>query len=569
MRISSFLYGLAWSIELSEALGQFTITELWQLLFYTLCSIVRMFVALLISYAFAIPYGIAAARSRKAERALMPLLDVLQSVPILGFFPAAIFFFITIFQESWIGVEIASVFLIFTSQAWNLAFAVYESVSAIPADLEEASDAFHLRGLMRFKKLYLPACLPKLVYNGIMAWAGGWYFLVAAEIITLGSKQYSLPGIGKYLAEAIYAGNYLATALGLAALVSIILVVDIMLWRPLREYVERFKYESVSSERALHYTLFHTSSFAWLKSHLRLPLPPTVTRYIVPITRLETLVGHTFHKAEKPLSTIERHLKMFVLIALLLSLAGLLIISVPMLLNLPSFLHRFFDELLNPAILSEIRQIPAALGLSIIRLLIAYSLSLAWTFPLAVKIAGSGKAQETLTYTIIETLASIPATAFFPLIILVTLNLPGGLQLTSIILTMTGMQWYLLFNLIGGVRSIPLDLVEVTQVYRVRGVERWRRLLLPATLPSLVTGSITAWGGGWNALIVSEYVIFGREVLSVLGIGALLDRAAYELGSVGLLTVIIAVMVITIVAMNRLFWRRLYHVVLSKYRMDY
>ncbi|MEM3510219.1 MAG: ABC transporter permease subunit [Nitrososphaerales archaeon] len=546
-----------------------TFTDLWTLLLYTSYSLLRMFVALFTSYAFAIPYGIVAARSRRAERVLMPILDILQSVPILGFFPAAIFFFIAFFHETWIGVELAAIFLIFTSQAWNLAFAVYESVSAIPADLEEASASLRLRGLVRIKRLYLPACLPKIVYNGMMSWAGGWYFLVAAEIITLGSRQYSLPGIGRYLAEATYNGNYLGTVLGLAVLVSTILVVDITLWRPLREYAERFKYEAISSERASHYTLFHASGFAWLKSHLRVPLPIADVKRLIPIARFVPFVKHGVHISERSAGVLERHVKMLALVVGLLLLSGLLTLYAPMLLNLYSSVQTFFEDLLNPAITSEVSLIPAALGSSILRLFLAYSLSVAWTLPLAVKIADGGKALGTSTFTILEILASIPATALFPVIILATLNLPGGLQLTSIILTMTGMQWYLLFNLIGGVRSIPIDLIEVSQTYRVRGLERWRKLLLPAILPSFVTGSITAWGGGWNALIVSEYVVFGREVLSVSGIGAMLDRAAYELGSSSLLIVSIVVMVATVFAMNRLLWRRLYHLVLSRYRMDY
>jgi NitT/TauT family transport system permease protein len=541
--------------------------DIGSLLLQTSYSVIRMFIALALAYAFAIPYGIAAARSRRGERILTPILDILQSVPILGFFPAAIFFFITFAHETWIGVEGAAIFLIFTSQAWNLAFATYESVSAIPVELEEASGALRLKGLAKLKKLYLPACVPKLVYNGMMSWAGGWYFLVAAEIIVLGSKQYKLAGIGRYLAEATYAGNYTETILGLSMLVIAILLTDILLWRPLRGYAERFRYEAVSSERASTHILFHTSGFAWLKGRLSRPSTPRAAKQLMPTARLEPIVKE-MRDAVRPLGVVEQHTKLIISLFALLIISIVVITVAPLLAELPSSLSILAKDWSNPAFLSEVSLIPSALGWSLLRLLLAYLLSVAWTLPLAVKLAGGGKGFGTSIFTL-QVFASLPATALFPIIILATMNLPGGLQLTSIILTMTGMQWYLLFNLIGGARSVPSDLLEASRTYRLKSWEKWRRLLLPAMLPSFVTGSITAWGGGWNALVVSEYVSFAGEPKSVLGIGALLDKVAYEQGSISLLLITIIVMSITIVVLNQLFWRRLYRIVLSRYRIDY
>ncbi len=550
-----------------EAVSQ----DLWRLLVYASFSLFRMVSAIFFSYVFAVLYGVSAARSRRAERVLMPLLDILQSVPILGFFPAAIFFFVAVFNEAWIGVELAAVFLIFTSQAWNLAFAVYESVSAIPTDLEEASNSLRLRGWVRFRRLYLPACIPKLVYDGMMSWAGGWYFLVAAEMITLGSKRYNLQGIGGFLAESTYAGDYVGTVLGLGVLVSLVLSVDLLFWRPLRGYAERFRYEGVALERVVHHTLFHVSRFAWLKSRVKLPLPANVMERspVVSAARFAPLVKGVRHAVERPVGLSARQVRMLQL-ALAVSFLMLVLTTwgVHLITGVKSFFEVVVQDLRNPALLQEMFLIPSALGSSVIRLLLAYLLCVAVALPIAVKMAGGGRMFGTSIFAI-QVLASLPATALFPLIIIATINLPGGLYLTSVILTMTGMLWYLLFNLIAGVRSIPSDLVEAAETYRVRGVERWRRLMLPAVLSSFVTGSITAWGGGWNALVVSEYIVFGGEVLSVPGVGAMLDKAAYELGSVGLLFISVSVMVVTIVGMNRLFWRRLYRFVLSRYRVDY
>lgn len=541
-------------------------SDLWMLLLYTLYSLLRMFVALIISYLFAVPYGIAAARSSRAEKVLMPLLDVLQSVPILGFFPAAIFFFIAVFQETWVGIELASIFLVFTSQAWNLAFAVYEAVSAIPAELEEASSTLRLGTFEKIRRLYLPACVPKLVYNGMMSWAGGWYFLVAAEMITIGSKEYRLPGIGRYLAEATYGGDYLGTAVSLTLLVATILIVDIILWQPLRTLAERYKYEAVSLERASHYTLFHLSRFAWFRSHLRLPYNGVKRVFSPP--QFEPLVKRVLREAKKPIGVLERYGRVIFSAAAFVLLLWLLAANASTFLNLPYYVRTFFEGLRSAEVVSKLNLIPAALGLSVLRLLMAYFLSVAWTLPLAVKIAGGGKGVDSSVFTALETLASIPATALFPVIVVAAMKLPGGFDAASVILTMTGMQWYLLFNLIGGARSVPSDLIEAAQTYGVKGLEKWRKLLLPAMLPSFVTGSITAWGGGWNALVVSEYAAFGSGALYVTGIGALLDIAAYELGSISLLIVCVSVMVVTIIAVNRLLWRRLYRVVLSRCRLD-
>ncbi|MGQ9639970.1 MAG: ABC transporter permease subunit [Candidatus Bathyarchaeia archaeon] len=541
--------------------------DLWVPLPYTLYSLLRMFAALCISYLFAIPYGVAAASSRRAEKILMPILDILQSIPILGFFPAAVLFFISIFQESWVGVELAAIFLIFTSQAWNLAFAVYESILTIPSDLDEASVTLHLRGLARFLNLTLPACIPKLVYNGMMSWAGGWYFLVAAEMITLGSRTYTLPGVGKYLAESTYSGDYVGTILGLIYLTFTVLAVDRLLWKPLRVSAEQFRYEYVSSEEAPQPPRLSPLPLIRLRGLMKAPVIIKDVTHPLPV-RLEPVVERLRHVSGKP----KRFLEEYVRVTTYIILFGIGVVVAARISDVIQYLYVLCSVLTepfwNPNLRSEVATIPAALASSLLRLFSAYLLSIVWTLPLAVKV-GSDKKMFGAAVFLIQVLASIPATALFPIIVLATINLPGGLQLTSIILTMTGMQWYLLFNLVGGVKSIPSDIIEASKAFKLSGFARFRKVIIPAVLPSLITGSITGWGGGWNALVVSEYVVFGEENMYVLGIGALLDKAAYDLGSFGLLSTIIIVMSTTIILMNKILWRRLYHFVLSRYRIDY
>jgi NitT/TauT family transport system permease protein len=534
------------------------LTETLLLLSNLSYSLLRQFTALILSYLFAIPYGIAAARSRKAESVMLPILDILQSVPILGFFPVAVLFFIAIFGGSRLGVELAAIFLIFTSQAWNLAFSTYESVSAIPNELFDASSAFRLGRVGRIMKLYLPSCVPKLVYNGMMSWAGGWYFLVAAEIITIGSEEYKVAGIGSYIAEATYSGNLSHALLGLGALIFSVVMVDLLLWAPLRDYAERFRYEAFAAQETGQPT-FYLRSLKWLEKRLRRPSLPTVRLRSLEKTKEIISVVYT------PLPKVKAYLKFVRILSIILVAA---LVSLTLLYQYGEVIksvNGFIKSLKEPQFLIELNLLPQALFASIARLGLAYAASLAWTLPLAAWLAWRARAAA---FSLLDVLASIPATALFPLIINITIHLPYGLFLTSIILTMTGMQWYILFNLIGGFRSIPSDTVEAARSFGLRGLSLWRKVKLPGVMPALITGSITGWGGGWNALIVSEYINYGGETYTVLGLGSMLDKAAYELGNLTLLLIILVTMTSTIMLMNRVIWRRAYHYVLDRYRFE-
>ncbi|MGI0045565.1 MAG: ABC transporter permease subunit [Nitrosotalea sp.] len=538
-----------------------------QVLVYSGYSLVRMTIGIIISYIFAISYGVIAARNKKAEKVMMPILDILQSVPILGFFPAAIFFFIAIFNGSWIGVEMAAIFLIFTSQAWNLAFAVYESVSSIPSDLEEASGSFSIKGWKKFRTLYLPASIPKLIYNGILSWATGWYYLVAAELISIGSHQYTLNGIGSYLAKSTSSGDYQGTIFGLIVLVVMIVFIDLILWRPLRRYAGRFKYESMSSEDEPQKNI-PDPRFTWIRRNLSmLQVRQHDLVHGIPTSRLRPIVTTVRYVTEEP-KIIQRHRRNISIAIIAVVAVSLVVTGWVFLVGIASFPATVSSDLKRPDIASAASKIPIDLAYSLLRLLAAYLISVAWILPLALKLAGKPRSFGSLIF-IMEIVASLPATALFPLIVLGTMNLPGGLELTSIILTMTGMQWYILFNVLGAVKAIPSDLSEVAKAYNIKGWQKLKKLVFPAILPSFITGSITAWGGGWNALVLSEYITYSNKTMSVPGIGALMDKAAYQIGNVSLLAVLIIVMVAVVVGLNRTVWKRLYKITFSKYRLDY
>ena len=563
------------------------------LLIDSMLSIYRMFVALAVSFIVAIIVGITAARKPLASRIIIPIVDILQSVPILGFFPAAIAFFITLFSGSPMGVELAAIFLIFTSMVWNMIFAVYESVLSIPPELMETSFACRANPLLQFRRLYLPASIPKLIYNSILSWAAGWYFLTAAEIISVGSNTFTLPGLGSLLSKSVASGQYIEALVAIAVLILIIMLTDFLFWRPLESYSNRFRYDYSTSSPSPDPARHHIPLSAYLHDRnnniarlfiRRVAFQSIQLRIINPRPLIHVRSNLLIRTLGKLVSAFEfrifptvhhwfdnkRNLRLFVSITLsVITLSaifaivlegGVIFRSIHALSNMYLSLYR------DPKSAKIVSQIPLALLLSYLRLTSAYLITLAWTIPVAIKIAHNPNFERIMP--LFQTFAAIPATAFFPFMAILVAYIPGGLEFPSILLILTGMQWYILFNLIGGVRSISGDIEEAATSLRADKGQYIRRVLFPSLYPSFITGSITGWGGGWNSLIVAEFLIYGNKTYSVLGIGSLLDKAAYSLGNTVLLFLIIGVMVAVIVAINRLVWRRLYSKVVRKYSMS-
>jgi NitT/TauT family transport system permease protein len=528
--------------------------EVRRLPLYAAWSFLRMLAAYVFALAFSISYGYLAATNRRAERVLMPLLDILQSVPVLGFFPAAVFFFVNLTHGSRLGVEMASVFLIFTSQAWNIAFGCYEAISTIPQDSFDALASQGVRGWRKFRTLYLPACVPKLVYNSILSWAGGWYFLIACEILTIGPNTQALPGLGSFLKRASAEGRTGLTLMGIGALIAIVVTMHFIIWRPLESWSEKFRYEFTASTVAPSFMLRFWRDFPPLLA-LRRAWKRFGTRASVMWARIRPQVVIADLEAPPPLwrRIVGRVVQV---VAILFSLwvlyrAGHALVVV-----------------LKPPWPSESRSIPAALGLSFLRLLVAYIIALAWTIPVAVW-AGSRPRVMRIVGPFAQIASSVPATSLFPLIVMFVIHHRGGTNLAAVLLVLTGMQWYLLFNLLAGVHAIPGDLKEATRSLGITGWRQFRALTLPAMLPSLITGSITGWGGGWNALIVSEYLYFGGQTFKVLGIGAMLQESTEPPGNQAMMVLSLVAMVVVIVFMNRLFWRRMYNAAADRFKIEY
>jgi NitT/TauT family transport system permease protein len=558
---------------------QVTLEELPAALMLSLMRVLASYAASLV---FSFFLGLLAARTRWGERLIIPVLDILQSVPVVGFFPAAISFFIGVFHGHRFGVELAAVFLIFTSQAWNMAFAVYEATKTIPQDNFDAVASFGVRGSQRFWNLYAPACVPRLVYNSILSWSNGWYFLVACEIIAIGNIRYHLPGIGSFLALAAEQDQARLVIWGLVALATLVLGVDALVWRPLSAWSERFRqdysttpdaenaawnlpsnlvlqlYRKLRPARRIVWRMIRVLFFplTWLGREILAPLvwelPYSIAKGVASElqTQFESPISRRWRATWAHSAWLSR--TTFWIVGLLMGLTcGWLLVR---------WLGGPWPEIAP--------QIPMAILISTGRLVVALVLSLVWILPVVLLTWNKPRIRRTLT-TLAQVGASLPAIALFPLIILILVRrFGGGMEVASILLLLTGMQWYILFNGLSGTSIIPGDLTEAARALGLSRVQTWKRLVLPSIRPALITGMITAWGGGWNALVVSEYVSYKEQVLTVNGIGSLLNQAVYQLGDGRAIGLCLGAMVAWILLINSLIWRPLYQSAADRYKFD-
>jgi NitT/TauT family transport system permease protein len=559
-----------------------TLQELpWALLL----SLFRILASYSASLLFAFSLGLLAARTRLGERLILPTLDILQSIPVIAFFPAAISVFIGVSNGHRMGIELAAIFLIFTSQAWNMAFSVYESTKTIPQDNLDAIASFGVKGTARFWKLYAPAAVPRLVYNSILSWSNGWYFLVACEIIAFGNIKYYLPGIGTFLAQAAEQDQLRLVLSGIAALAALILLFDALVWRPVSVWAEKFRqdYSSSGGEASPQFARMFpfASRMAGLSGRLKpvrklllrmlralfFPLSWLVREILIPLLwdlPLAT-VSYLWHRLDQLfLERARSTLQTLILTSRRPALAALGILG--MLIGLWVGSKLFYW--LQPPWPAMAREIPLAVLRSTLRLLICLGVSLVVVVPTALLSYGRPNLRRWMM-TLSQLGASLPAIALFPLLILVFVQkLGGGMELASILLLLTGMLWYLLFNALGGVAVIPADLSDAARALGLQRWTTWKRLVIPAMRPALITGMITAWGGGWNALVVSEYVNFKGEAMTVQGIGALLNRAVYQQGDPRAIMLCIGGMVAWILILNTLIWRPLYQDAADRYKFD-
>jgi NitT/TauT family transport system permease protein len=514
---------------------------------YAMFSVGRIVAAYLISLVVTLIYAYFAAHNAKAERILIPLLDTLQSIPVLSFLPPVMVAVVALFPARQLGVELGCILLIFTGQVWNMTFSVYSSIKNVPGEMLEAAQVYRLSWWQKFVQLELPYAAIGLVWNSMMSVAGGWFFLMACEMFVLGNRDLRLPGLGSYLQTAANAGDTRAILWGVFTMIAVIVLMDQAIWRPIIAWSDKFKFEQVEASEIPRSPILHLLRNSQVLSHAGRIL-------VAPVRE-----GLTLHFARRKASLPGAHAK---------RTGSKWPARVVMAVILLGLTYEVAKMSLMVARVSgvELRGILWAAGATFLRVEFVLILAGLWTIPVGVYI-GLRPRLAAIAQPIAQIAASVPATALFPIVLLALIRLGGGLGIGSIVLLLMGTQWYILFNVIAGASAIPTDLKEVCDVYRFSRLERWRKLLLPGIFPYLITGFVTASGGAWNASIVAEYFHFHGQTFTTTGLGAVISRAT-DTGNFPTLLAATIVMASIVVTVNRLLWRRLYALASGRFSMN-
>lgn len=514
--------------------------------YYAARSTLRMFIALVASFLFTFAYGYAAAHSRRAEQVLMPLLDVLQSVPVLGFLAITVTGFIALFPGSLLGLEAAAIFAIFTSQVWNMTFAFYQSLKTLPRELDEAAALYRLSRWQRFTQVEVPTSMIGLIWNAMMSFGGGWFFLAASEAISVLDQEYTLPGVGSYVAAAIIAQDMAALGWALLTIAIVIVLVDQLFWRPLIAWSDRFKIEQSAAAEAPQSWLLNLLRSARIPRRLGRVLAPANEAFNMTLARLTPI------RAPRPVTTNPAAWSDRLYNGLLILVTtGLVIAALAFILNTVGLSEVGYTALLGLVTLGRV-------------MVLLVVCTLIWT-PIGVAI-GFNPGLARLTQPVVQFLASFPANFLFPFAAIIFIQTGISLNWGGILLMAMGAQWYILFNTIAGAMSIPTDLREMAASLGLTTWQRWRTVIIPGIFSAWVTGALTAAGGAWNASIIAEIVVWGDTTLEAFGLGAYIT-AATVVGDWPRIVLGVGMMVVYVVGMNRLLWRRLYLLGEAKYRL--
>ena len=518
---------------------------------YALYSVIRIGIAYLLSLTFAIAYGYTAAYNPRIEAWMIAVLDILQSIPVLSFLPPVVLAMVALIPGHQMGIELGVILLIFTGQVWNLAFSFYSSLKSIPREMLEASRIYRYSAWQRFWQLEMPYATIGLVWNSIVSVAGGWFALMACEMFTMGSRNFQLPGLGSYLQTAADSGDVRGLVAGFATVILIVVATDQLIWRPLIAWSDKFKFEQVESADRV------TSPILALlqRSSLFSSLPNQLwARFEEPLYR--RIARMKQNRVVRPLDEAAAHggigPALWTMAAVLLTVVGWGALQAVLMLKTVSW--------------PEFRLLLEGAGATFLRVNASLLISALWTIPVGVAIGFNPRIARFIQ-PVAQILASVPATAFFPILLIGLVKLGGGLGIGSIALMLLGTQWYILFNVIAGAMSIPSDLREVASLFHFTRWQRWTQLILPGIFPYLITGMVTASGGAWNASVFAEYSRMPDRTLETVGLGAQIS-AATDAGRFPILllaTIFISLMVVT---MNRLVWRRLYRLAETRYKLE-
>jgi NitT/TauT family transport system permease protein len=504
---------------------------------YALRTTMRMLLAIVCSIIFTFIYAALAAKSRRAEMVLIPLLDILQSVPILGFLTFTVVFFMNLFPGRVLGAELACVFAIFTSQAWNMTFSMYQSMRNVPKDLEEASQSFHLSGWQRFWRLDVPFAMPGLIWNTMMSMSGGWFFVVASESITVGNTTVTLPGIGSYVALAIQRQNLPAIGYAILTMLLVIIAYDQLLFRPVVAWADKFRFEQTASATAP--TSWMLDLFRHTRALRALTYPFAALNKA--ISNLHFAIPNSLRmpvKNGQPSRIVDA-----VWLAFIISITGYAAWRV----------YEYLSATLSP---SDVFRAVGCGFVTLARVVVLIALATLVWVPVGVWIGLRPKLAERIQ-PLAQFLAAFPANLAFPVfvVIIVRYDLNPNVWLSPLMIL--GTQWYILFNVIAGASAFPTDLREAAGSFHLNGWRWWIKVILPGIFPYYVTGAITASGGSWNASIVAEVASWGDIHLTATGLGAYIATAT-EAGDFPRVVLGIAIMCVLVTLFNRLLWRPLY-----------
>jgi NitT/TauT family transport system permease protein len=523
-----------------------------QIPYYTARTVLRMFIAFGASLLFTFGYGYVAAKSPAARKVMLPVLDILQSVPVLGFLSITVTGFLALFPGSLLGVECASIFAIFTAQAWNMTFGFYHSLVTIPPELQEAASVYRLNRWQRFGKLELPASAIGLMWNSMMSFGGGWFFVAQSEAITVLNKNIKLPGLGSYMASAVEQGDTRAAVYAIISMIVTIVVIDQVLWRPLVAWAEKFKLEqteSADTQQSWVLDLLQSSRMLrWLSEHVWEPLGH--------------IAGGCFSSTASLGEAIGLRTPSFVRFIIRgLSWLAVAALAVWLLYGLLSLGREVTTEM-APAEMLRV------FWLGVLTLLRVFAMTvlatLIWT-PIGVWI-GSKPRVASIAQPIAQIAASFPVNMTFPFVVAFFIAAHIPINFGSVLLIALGTQWYILFNVIAGAMGIPTDLKEASSIFGMHGWKKWKTLIIPAIFPFWVTGAVTAAGGAWNASIVAEVASWGKDKLVADGLGAYIAEVT-EKGDKPAIYFSIVVMSIFVVGINRLLWRPLYDLAERRYKL--
>jgi len=529
----------------------------YSLPYYTLFSALRGMAAFVLSLTFTLIVGYWAAKSTRAERILIPVLDILQSIPVLGFLPGLVLVLIALFPHTNAGLELACILMIFTGQVWNMTFSFYASLKSVPSDFKEVSSIIGLTSMEKLRKVELPFSAMNLVWNSLLSMSGGWFFLRVCDAFTLGDHQYRLPGIGAYMATAIARGNASAMIGGVVAMSLLIVFMDILIWRPVLAWAHQFRLEDIpgfTTTEPLMANLVRDSALlrwarlSYRRRMLHRSLVKRTEKYSPVMMRIDP---RRFIRSSAGYSVVTRGTGwLFLSLLFAFAVYGTFRLVVTLFHVAPST----WVALLEGA------------SLTLLRVVACLFLGSLWTVPMGIWI-GTSQRRIRVAQPLVQVLASFPAPMLYPLAlgVIFVFHIPFGLG--AMFLMLLGVQWYILFNVLAGAMRIPVELRYAADLMHVSKTDLWKKLYLPSVFPALVTGWVTAAGGAWNASIVAEYLSYNGSILTTRGLGSLISVAASS-ENFPMLAACLTIMVCVVILLNRTVWARIYQLAQTRFRMD-